>query len=350
MKKKQPKVKVKMGRLARREAIAGLCFISPWIVGVCVFLIYPLFASFYYSLNNIRITPLGKNFTFVGHANYTQILLSDADFPTQLIDYLTQTLISVPVIVVFSLIIALMLNEKIKGRGFFRMIFFIPVIIVSGPILNMLNSQNAGSVSAIDTQAITTAIESVLPHAIGEPIADLFSNMIMILWYSGVPILIFLSGLQKVDSAMYEAASIDGANGWECFWKITLPNIKSLILINCIYTIVFISNNDSNKIIGLIETSMFSGTKEKGYGYASAMAWIYSLVVLLIVGLAVLLFKNKKDVYQKQIRKFKKEQKKEARMVRKVERRSAKNAEKIAKNVASGKYRTYANRYTDKKR
>ena len=149
---------------------------------------------------------------------------------------------------------------------------------------------------------------------------------------------------------MYEAASIDGANGWECFWKITLPNIKSLILINCIYTIVFISNNDSNKIIGLIETSMFSGTKEKGYGYASAMAWIYSLVVLLIVGLAVLLFKNKKDVYQKQIRKFKKEQKKEARMVSKVERRSAKNAEKIAKNVASGKYRTYANRYTDKKR
>ena len=243
---KKNKKKVKPGRLAKREALTGLLFVSPWIVGAVMFLAYPLITSFWYALNNIRITPLGKNFTFLGYGNFTQILLSDADFPTQLIDYLVSTIISVPVIVVFALIIAMMLNENIKAKGFFRLIFFLPVIIVSGPILGMLNQQGAGSITAIDTQAISSAITTFLPSAIGKPIAEIFENMVTILWYSGVQILIFLSGLQKIDRSMYEAAKIDGGSGWECFWKITLPTIKPLILLNCVYTIVFISNNDQN--------------------------------------------------------------------------------------------------------
>ena len=121
--------KIKPGRLAKREAVTGVIFILPWIIGALVFLAYPLITSFWYALNNIRITPIGKVFTFVGHGNFTEILLADADFPTQLIEYLASTILSVPVIVVFALIIAMMLNEKIKARGFFRMIFFIPVII-----------------------------------------------------------------------------------------------------------------------------------------------------------------------------------------------------------------------------
>ena len=93
---KKNKNKIKPGRLAKREAITGLIFVSPWILGACIFLAYPLITSFQYALNNIRITPVGKTFTFVGYGNFTQILLSDADFPTQLIDYLTTTIISVP--------------------------------------------------------------------------------------------------------------------------------------------------------------------------------------------------------------------------------------------------------------
>lgn len=323
--------KVKPGKLARRDAITGLLFISPWIAGALLFLAYPLATSFWYALNNIRITPIGKNFNFVGYGNFTQILLSDADFPTQLIDYLVTTIISVPIIVVFALIIAMMLNANIKAKGFFRLIFFLPVIIVSGPILGMLSEQGAGSITAIDTQAISTAIHGFLPYSLAEPIADIFANMVTILWYSGVQILIFLSGLQKIDRAMYEAAKIDGGSGWECFWKITLPTIKPLVLLNCVYTVVFISNNNQNAIIELIKGAMFSGTKEKGYGYASAMAWLYSLVVLLIVGLFALLFVAKKDVYAKQVKKAQKEMKKEKRMVRKIERRSARNAKKIHK-------------------
>lgn len=338
---KKNKKKVKPGRLAKREALTGLLFVSPWIVGAVMFLAYPLITSFWYALNNIRITPLGKNFTFLGYGNFTQILLSDADFPTQLIDYLVSTIISVPVIVVFALIIAMMLNENIKAKGFFRLIFFLPVIIVSGPILGMLNQQGAGSITAIDTQAISSAITTFLPSAIGEPIAEIFENMVTILWYSGVQILIFLSGLQKIDRSMYEAAKIDGGSGWECFWKITLPTIKPLILLNCVYTIVFISNNDQNSIIELIKNAMFSGTAEKGYGYASAMAWLYSIVVLLIVGLFALLFVAKKDVYEKQVKKAKKAMKKEQHLTRKIERRSARNAKKIQKARTKRNYSTY---------
>jgi len=329
--------KIKPGRLERREARIGLLFMIPWFLGAAIFLAYPLITSFWYALNNIRITPLGKNFNFVGYGNFTQILLSDADFPVELVDYILSTVISAPIIVVFALLIAMMLNQDIKGKGFFRLIFFLPVIIVSGPILGMLTSQGAGSISAIDTQAIANAISGVLPRIIAEPISDLFENMITILWYSGVQILIFLSGLQKIDKSMYEAAKIDGGSGWECFWKITLPNLKSMILLNVVYTVVFISNNNQNPIIELIKTSMFSGTKEKGYGYASAMAWLYSLIVLLIVGLFALVLTARKDAYEKQVKKAKKNAKKEIKAKKKVERRNIRNAKRIKRQRAKGK-------------
>ncbi len=338
---KKIKKRIKPGRLAKREAIAGLLFVSPWIAGALIFLMYPLATSFWYALHNIRITPLGKRFTFLGIGNFTQIITGDVEFLPQLISYVTSTILSVPIIVVFALIIAMMLNQNIKGKGVFRLIFFLPVIIVSGPILGMLSEQGAGSITAIDMQAITTAISNVLPSQLAEPISELFSNMITILWYSGVQILIFLSGLQKIDRSVYEAAKIDGGSGWECFWKITLPTIKPLILLNCVYTVVFISNNDQNPIIELIKSSMFSGTKEKGYGYASAMAWLYSLVVLIIVGLFAVLFMAKKDVYAKQVAKAKKAMKKERRLEKKIERRSARNAKKIERARHKRSYKTY---------
>lgn len=331
---KQKRKKIKPGRLAKREARIGLLFISPWILGALIFLAYPLATSFRYALNNIRISPLGMKFNFVGYGNFTQILMSDMEFPTELIDYVVSTIISVPIIVVFALMISIMLNQKIRGKGVFRLIFFLPVIIVSGPILGMLNAEGAGSITAIDTQAITTAIKGFLPSALATPISEIFENMITILWYSGVQILIFLSSLQKIDPAMYEAAKIDGGSGWECFWKITLPTVKPMILLNCVYTIVFISNNDQNAIIELIKNAMFSGIQEKGYGYASAMAWMYSIVVLLIVGLFALLFFAKKDVYEKQVKKAKRARKKEERELRKVRRRSARNEAKRQKKAS----------------
>lgn len=338
---------LKSGKLEKRYARMGLVFMIPWFIGAAVFLAYPLLSSFWYALNNIRITPLGRIFTFVGQGNFTQILIQDPDFLIQLVDYITSTIISTPIIVVFALIIAMMLNMKIKGKGFFRLIFFLPVIIVSGPILGMLTAEGAGSISAVDMQSITSAIGSVLPSMLAEPISDVFNNMITTLWYSGVQILIFLSGLQKIDKSMYEAAKIDGGSGWECFWKITLPHLKSLILLNTVYTIVFISNNSQNPIIMLIQASMFSGTKEKGYGYASAMAWLYSIVVLLLVGIFALLLATRKDQYEKMVKRAKKARKKEARNVKRIERRNRRNAKQIERKRAKGKITTHTTNRND---
>jgi ABC-type sugar transport system permease subunit len=338
---KQHKARIKSGRLARREAITGLTFVAPYLIGAAIFLVFTMGNSFWYALNNIRITPLGMNFLFVGTGNFTQILVEDAEFPIQLIEYMTSTILSVPIIVVFALIIAMLLNGKIKMKGFFRLIFFLPVIVVSGPVMGMLTSQGASQLSTIDTVAISNTLYNFIPYWLVEEITDLFENMVLVLWYSGVQILIFLSALQKIDAGMYEAAKIDGGSGWECFWKITLPTIKPMILLNVIYTAVFISGNSTNSIIILIQRSMFSGTKEKGYGYASAMAWLYSLVVVLIVAIFSALLMTRKDVYERQIKKVKREMRCAARLERRTERRGVRNARKHEEAKRKGKYKSY---------
>lgn len=341
-KEKKPKQpKVKLGKLEKREARFGYVFVAPWILGVLLFLLFPLGQSFYYMWYNIRITPLGTNFTFVGTGNFTQIWMENPEFPQQLVTYIWQTIVEVPVITVFALIIAMMLNSKIHLKGFFRLIFFLPVIIVSGPVMNMLVSEGASSIPAMNTQSVVAALDTFLPSSVATSIGELFSNMIMILWYSGVQILIFLSALQKVDPSMYEAAKIDGGSGWECFWKITLPTIKPMILLNVIYTVIFLSGNEQNELINMIKSAMFSGTKEKGYGYASAMAWMYSVVITLIVLLFFLLLGSKRDAYDRIAKKRQRALKKEAKLAKKIERRGRRNVKKLERARKKRSYKTY---------
>ncbi|MCR5637718.1 MAG: sugar ABC transporter permease [Lachnospiraceae bacterium] len=341
-KAKEKKVKIKQGKLARREARMGYFFILPWLIGIALFLLYPLGQSFRYIWYNIRITPRGTKFNFIGTGNFTQIWMEDPEFPQQLVTYIWQTIVEVPIIVVFSLLIAMMLNQKIKGRAFFRLVFFLPVIIVSGPVMNMLVSEGAATIPALNVQSVITALDRVLPTAVAQNIGDMFSNMIMILWYSGVQILIFISALQKMDPSLYEAAKIDGASGWECFWKLTLPTLKPMVLLNAIYTIIFLSGNEQNQLINMIETAMFSGTKEKGYGYASAMAWMYSVVISLITLMFFIILGSKKDAYDRAIKRYQRQQKKELRMQKSIRRRNARNVRKMEKATASGRARTYS--------
>ncbi len=339
--KKTTKPKIKLGKLEKREARAGYFFIAPWIIGVIAFLFYPLAQSFYYMWFNIRITPIETKFIFVGTGNFTQIWLENPEFPQQLVTYIWQTIVQVPIIVVFALMIAMMLNGKIKMRGFFRLIFFLPVIIVSGPVMNMLVSEGASSIPAMNVQSIVAAFDTFLPTKVAQSIGEIFSNMIMTLWYSGVQILIFLSALQKVDPSQYEAAKIDGGSAWECFWKITLPTIKPMIMLNAVYSVIFLSSNEQNKLINMIESAMFSGTKEKGYGYASAMAWMYSIIVTIIVALFFIILGNKKDVYDRQVKKVARLKKKELRLQKKIQRRGERHARQREKN-RGGKFKTYS--------
>jgi ABC-type sugar transport system permease subunit len=329
MSKKQKMKQIKPGKIEKREARMGYLFITPWLIGVVLFLIKPMVESFQFGLADIKMTPSGRILKFIGYANYTDILMRDPEFPIMLGSYFIQTLITVPVIVVFALIIAMMLNGKIRMKGFFRLIYFLPVIIASGPVMNLLAGQGAADIPALNSLGILDTLENFLYPWMAEAIAELFSSMIMILWYSGVQILIFLSALQKIDSSLYEAAKIDGGSGWECFWKITMPTIKPMIVLNAVYTVIFRSNNEQNAIINYIETNMFQANK--GYGYASAMAWAYSLVVTVLVGLVTLVLLTRKDAYDKMVKKFKKESKMQARALKSARRRGKANAARIEK-------------------
>lgn len=321
---KERQKKQKVGKLKTREARMGYLFVSPWIIGALIFVIWPLIQSLYFSFQQIKMTPKGRILTPVGITNYTNIWQLDVDFPTALGNYAMNTLLSVPVIVVFALIIALLLNTKIHAKGFFRLIFFLPVIIASGPVMGMLAEQGAASIPSMNVTAIEQLLDEYLPYMLANQIAELFSNMIMILWYSGVQILIFLAGIQKIDTTLYEAAKIDGSSKWEEFWKITLPTIKPMIILNAVYTVIFLSNNEQNEIIVLIQSAMFDVSR--GYGYASAMAWLYSVIVTAIVAFVAVLLITKKDVYAKKAKKYYKEQRKQERALAKIKRRDIKYA------------------------
>lgn len=326
-KKKKPRKPI--GTLKGREAMMGYLFTLPWLIGVIVFVARPLIQSFNFALSKVKMTPKGRVSTFIGIQNFTQILQEDETFPMELWEYLIKTIIAVPVIVVFALIIALLLNSKIKGKGFFRLVFFLPVIIASGPVMTQLVEQGAGSIPALNTSIITNAI-GFMPEVIVSAIEDVFQNIVLYLWYSGVQILIFLAGVQKIDTSLYEAAKIDGGSTWECFWKITLPTIKPMILLNAVYTVVFLSNNEQNSIINTIKDAMFGTTGSKGYGYASAMAWLYSVIVIVLVVIVAAFLVLKKDAYQKQVKRVKKEKRKEARLIKKLERKGVKYEHRYA--------------------
>lgn len=318
--------------LKQRENMMGYLFVLPWIIGAAIFVIRPLIQSFNFALSNVKITPKGREVSFVGLLNFTQILQEDATFPTELVAYLMKTVLATPVIVVFALIIALLLNSKIKGKGFFRLIFFLPVIIASGPVMEQLVSQGAGSIPSMNTSAISNLI-GFLPDFLENAIMGLFENIVMYLWYSGIQILIFLAAVQKIDSSLYEAAKIDGGSTWECFWKITLPTIKNMTLLNVVYTIIFLSNNEQNTIIETIKNAMFGTTGSKGYGYASAMAWLYSVIVTVLVLVFAAALMLKKDVYAKQAKKARKEMKHQEQLAKKLKRKGIRYAKQEAKRA-----------------
>lgn len=323
--------KKKLISLRQKKAISGYLFISPWIIGAIIFLVVPLGQSFYYSLCNVKVSPKGRKFIFTGLQNYTDIFRVDVYFVENMVNYLLSILLSVPVIVVFALIMAILLDEDFKGKGFFRAIYFLPVIIVSGPVMGQLAAQGATTIPAINVSGITRVLDQALPTVLATPIISLFSNMILILWYSGVQILIFLAALQKIDSSLYEAAKIDGGSRWECFWKITLPILRPILLLNAIYTVIYVSSNEQNVIITSIYDDMFA--INRGFGFASAKAWMYSIIVLAVVGLWMLILRDK-DSYEAEIKREEKriaKQEKEKRKLRKRQARQAKRNKFFAK-------------------
>jgi oligogalacturonide transport system permease protein len=266
-----------------REALYGYAFIFIWIVGFAIFTMVPLIQTFLYSLNTVTVSATGINLEFIKFNNYTRALFTDPNFVELLINYAIETIVSVPIIIIFSLIIALLLNLDFRFKGLFRTIFFLPVVITSGPVIQELTSQGATSAPGIAKSAAVANFLTQLPHSLRGPVEYLLSSFILILWFSGVQILIYLSSLQKIDKSIYEAASIDGASAWESFWKITLPSLATTTMVIAVYTIITLSQFSENAVVKYIFGQTY--TVEGGIGYSSAMSFLYFFVLVLLLAI-----------------------------------------------------------------
>ena len=326
------KVKVHESKLTKRENRMGYVFVAPYIIGACAFLLYPMWRTFLYMFCRVRIGDGVIETKWNNFANFPDAIFAYHTFTTDLTSLIGKMITYVPLIVVFALLMSLMLNMNIKGKGIFRTIFFIPVIVTSGPVMaDLLNSSN--SISAVDISVITSTLSTMFPGFIADTLSTVFNNVLTILWYTGVQILIFLAAIQKIDTSLYEAAKIDGGSNWECFWKITLPTIKPMILLNAIYTTIFLCQDTNNNWI-INHISNVVKASVNGYGRGAVIAWILNIIVLIFVGIVALLFKEKADAYVKQIKKNKKFEKRAKKLVKKQAKKTARNAVKFEKALA----------------
>jgi len=296
--------KTKLAGLQKRNAISGYLFILPFIIGFLAFMVQPLFQSLYMSFSDVQLGAGEFKTVWKGIANYNYAFRVDADFVRLLTEELFRMVIYSVAIMVFSFFVALILNQKFRGRALVRSVFFLPVILASGVMLK-LDSENAlmaavaqtVEVNAGGTAGITDAIQNILrTTGVGvrafETLFEVIDNIYDVAISSGIQIIIFLSGLQTISASMYEAADIEGCTKWESLWKVTVPMVSSLFLVNWIYTVVDFCMRSDNKVIDKITTYM---NVNLNYGLASAMSWVYFVVVMAIIGVSSLIIS--KGVY-----------------------------------------------------
>ncbi len=271
----------------RFELLEGTLFIAPWLTGCLVFMLYPVFYSLYMTFFNIRITGKGMILKYVGLDNYRTLLAGDPVFPEQIILYLKENLLMIPIIVSFAFVVAILLNMKFKGRTFFRAVFFLPIILSCSTVVSEILVRGGASIGFFTDPLIVEKVNTYLGEDLAQPIVNVMVKFVLILWYSGAQILIFVAALQSIPKSLYEASRIDGATTWESFWKITLPGVVPFILLNLIYTIVDLFMMPTNPVLLLIQQN------EKGYGYTCTIGWVYFLLTGVLILSIFMLFRQK---------------------------------------------------------
>lgn len=301
--------KKKKKTLAFKNAVAGYLFILPFILGFVLFLVIPLAQSLQMCFSDVNPDPGAGGFTmtWAGLKNFRNAFLVDAEFVPALIKELLRMLGNVPSTLIFSFFVALLLNQNFKGRGAVRAIFFLPVILSSGVIVGIENSntllrdmQDVIEHTSNDT-SVTGVLESILVTTDNSPISTMFNvvfsiinNVYDIAIASGIQIIIFLSGLQTISPSMFEAAKIEGCTAWECFWKITLPMVSSMILVNIVYTVIDFFLKSDNTVMEKISAEV----GKLNYGFSSAMAWVYFLCVVIALGIVSLIISRRVYYYE----------------------------------------------------
>jgi ABC-type sugar transport system permease subunit len=186
---------------------------------------------------------------------------------------------------IFSLFSAILANQKIKGVTAFRAVFFLPLVIGSAQVIQQLFDQGVGgAVLSRGVNIQELAFQYLGPDA-ASGVEGILNRLLFVLWKTGVQMLIFLAGLNSVSPVLYEAARVDGATDWDRFWKVTLPLLSPVILVNLVYTIVDSFTDTFNLVLQYIQQTAFAG----GFrlGYAAALGWIYFAIVFIILAVVV---------------------------------------------------------------
>ena len=279
------------------KARYGWFFISSWVVGVVLFFAIPAIQSIIYSFSQMTITEDGVQTVWVGLKNYNYIINEHTDYLNWLSKSVTNFVYSLPIIVLLSMVLALLLNQKFKGRLFFRALYFMPVIIASGVVIELISGMAGDDMtSSAVSESVSGGMFSVqdviaildLPPQIAEYIQKIISNIFDLIWNSGIQTVLFLAGLQSIPSTLYEASKVEGATKWEEFWFITFPMLSNVTLLVMVYTMVelFVSNST------VMVVKVYSLMRAAVYDETSAMMWFYFLAVGAIMGFLVFIYKK----------------------------------------------------------
>ena len=344
----QPKEKgkKKMQTYQHRQNKYGYAFMAPWIVGFLLFTLFPFVATIFLSFMNVKKAATGYVLKFSVINNYITAFIKNSDFLPALLSYLKMIIPYTFIVVVLSFIIAYLLNKIKTGKGLLRTIYFLPVIIMSGPVMSqLLDVQNAaaeatqkvsGAVDAADQYSNIFIMQMIQSYSapLATTLAQVFDQLSIILWFTGIPIVLFINGLQKINVSIYEAAKIDSANAWQIMWKITIPMLRQIGMIITIFTVIQLGTYEAiNPVYTLILEQ--TGDTASGLGYAATYAWIYSIIVLIIVGFVLLLFKERKpkDIKdrKRQEKKLAKLEKQQMKRLKKQNRYAKKEAKKYGK-------------------
>lgn len=279
----------------RDNQMIGLVFVLPFIIGFVLVFSKILYDGLHAAFSTAELGAAGMTYKFVGFKNFHYALRVDPLFIQRAWTDLKSLLVTIPLNMIFSLFIAVVLNNKIWGRTFFRVIFFLPVIISTG-LITALDDNNAvmtamsaaavesGSNSAIaNIGNITSFLQQLkFSPSLISAVSGIADNVVNIVNRSGVQILMFLAGIQSISASVYEAADVEGATAWEKFWKITLPMVSPIIVVCLVYTVIECLSNSESSLMGHIEYLAFTGGK---FGEAAAMSWLYFVAVILTLGL-----------------------------------------------------------------
>ena len=291
--------------LERSMARNGYLFILPWLLGFLIFFIYPMFMSIWYSFSNsspiddINGDLLGYvSSKFVGFDYYKNIWLVDTSFTDNLSNSIFEFFYSLPIIIFLSLVFALVLNQKFRGRLVARAIFFIPVIVTSGVVMNylngdanaqeLLNSPNGTSSMYTSVSFSEMLMNMGLPTAITKQLNDYISSIFSLVWSSGVQTILFLAGLQAISPQYYEVANVEGATKWETFWFVTFPMLINVLILNVVYTAITIFTDNKNPVM----RQAYELIMKTNYNKSSAIMWCYFAILGVIIGALMLIFRK----------------------------------------------------------